>query len=433
MDSKLKEKIISYRREFHKYPELGWREIRTTARIAEILDKLGFENLKVGIEAVDTKAIIELVKLNEDEKREEMNRAISQGADKGWVEKTKGYPGVVAEFDSGIEGPVVAFRFDIDALPDLQPAIKGYRPFDENFISQNENIVHSCGHDGHVAIGLGLAEEIMNNKGKLKGKVRLLFQPAEEYYSGADSMIFKGYLDDVDYLFTMHIGLSHEGRPLPSHSIVGGCNDFLSCNQYDVYFEGVSAHPCGASQEGKNALLAACTAALNIHAIAPHEEGLLRVNVGEIHAGTSPNTIAPNALIKIEFRGENNNISKYAKDRVLAIIDGAAKMYDVKYRIVDYGEIPTAQSDKECIEIVKEAAKKVEWFEKIYDLGNVGGSDDATVMMQRVQQRGGKATYLGLGADVNAPLHNSQFDFDEEVLIAGVELCLNILKITSSS
>jgi len=328
MDTGFRQRIIGYRREFHKYPELGWREIRTTARIAEILDELGFDNLKVGPDAVDTNAILEIIRLKNDEKREEMDRAINQGADTGWVEKTKGYPGVVAEFDSGLEGPVVAFRFDIDALPDMEPSIKGYRPFDENFISQNENVVHACGHDGHIAIGLGLAEKIMSNKEKLKGKVKLLFQPAEEYYSGADSMVAKGYLDDVDYLFTMHIGLSYEGKPLPSHSIVGGCNDFLSCNQYDVYFEGVSAHPCGASQEGKNALLAACTAALNIHAIAPHEEGLLRVNVGEIHAGTSPNTIAPNALIKIEFRGENNNISKYAYDSTILANGFSPVCYD---------------------------------------------------------------------------------------------------------
>lgn len=427
----LREKVVSYRREFHKYPEIAWREIRTTARIAEILVGLGYENLKVGSEAVDKDAILDIIRLTNEEKEIEMKRAIEQGADVKWVERTNGYPGVVAELDTGKKGPVVAFRFDIDALVDLEPSEKGYRPYEENYISVNKNNVHACGHDGHTAMGLGLAEELMKNKDEFIGKIRLLFQPAEEYYSGAESMVAKGYLDDVDYLYTLHIGLSHEGKPLTSNSIAAGSSDFLSDNQFDVYFEGKSAHPCGASQEGKNALLAACTAALNIHSIAPHEEGLLRVNVGEIHAGTSINTIAPNALIKVEFRGENNNISKYAKERVLTIIDSAAKMYDLKYNIVDYGEIPTAKSDRESIEIVKRAAAKTKWFENIYDEGNVGGSDDATVMMKRVQDKGGKAIYIGLGADINAPLHNCKFDFDEDVLIAGVELFVNIIKETN--
>lgn len=114
----------------------------------------------------------------------------------------------------------------------------------------------------------------------------------------------KGHLDDVMNFIAVHIALSAENKPLPSHTIACGCRDFLSDRQLDVYLEGKAAHPCGASQEGKNALLAACSAALNIHSIAPHEEGLCRVNVGEIHAGVCANTIAPNAMMRIEYRGQ---------------------------------------------------------------------------------------------------------------------------------
>ena len=101
----------------------------------------------------------------------------------------------------------------------------------------------------------------------------------------------------MNYFIAMHVALSAENRPLPSHTICCGCKDFLSDRELDVTFHGRAAHPCGAAQEGKNALLAACSAALNIHAIAPHEEGLCRVNVGELHAGVAPNTIAPNACL----------------------------------------------------------------------------------------------------------------------------------------
>ncbi len=420
--------IIKYRREFHKYPEIGWREYRTTARIAEILQEIGFENIKVGKDAVDIYSIVDAVKLTEDECKYEMKRAVEQGANVNWVLKTEGYTGVVAEFNSGKKGPVIGFRFDIDALPYEEPKEIGFKPFDEGYISDNSKKVHACAHDGHTAIGLGLAEEIIKNKSNIKGKIKLFFQPAEETFSGAESIVAKGHLDDVDYFVGMHIAVSSNNLPLLSKSIACGCNDFLSVRQIDVYYEGKSAHPCGASHEGKNALLAACTAALNLHSIAPHEEGLFRVNVGEIHAGVVANTIAPNALMKVEYRGENENISKYAKSRVETIIDSAAKMYDLKYHIKDYGEVPTAKSDVEMMNKVREAAKKISYYEYICDYGNVSGSDDASVMMRKVQSNGGKSVYIGLGANVTEPVHNARFDFDEEILSPAVELCLNIIK-----
>ncbi|MCT4605947.1 MAG: amidohydrolase [Marinisporobacter sp.] len=428
MDKNFEKKIIGYRREFHKYAETSWKEFRTTARIAEVLNSLGYNNLKMGLEVVDPNIIIVPVRLNKEEKEIEMKRAVKQGAKEEWVKKTKGYPGLVVELDTGIDGPTTAFRFDIDALCNYEIHEKGHRPYDEGFASVNENSVHACGHDGHTAIGLGLAEKIIGKKEELKGVIKLIFQPSEEGGPGAASMVKKGVVDTVDYLFTMHLCLSHEGKPLPSNTLAAGCSDFLSIKGYDVYFEGNAAHPCGASQEGKNALLAACTAALNIHSIAPHEEGLFRVNVGEIHAGVGRNTIAPNAHIKLEVRGENDNITEYGKNRILTILESAANMYDLKYELIDYGGTPSGNSDEHMIELVKEAAETVEWFKEIYDYGNVGGSDDATVMMKRVQERGGEAVYFGIGADSSQPLHNCKFDFDENALIATIDLCMNLIK-----
>ncbi len=428
MNNKQLEDAIAYRREFHKYPEIGWKEIRTSARIAEILTDMGFEEIYMGKDAVDIDAIIEPVRLSEEERNVEMERAIRQGANEIFVRRTNGYPGVVAVFDTKVDGPTIAFRADIDALPYEEPEIKGYRPYDEGYISINKGAVHACGHDGHTAIILGLAEEIMKNKKELKGKIKLLFQPAEETFSGAESVVSKGHLDDVDYFVGIHLAISAENKPLTSNTIACGCDDFLSDCQLDVHYEGKSAHPAGASQEGKNALLAACTAALNLHSIAPHEEGLFRINVGEVHAGVAANTIAPNALVRVEYRGENNEIASYGRKRVMTIIDAAANMYDLKCNIVDYGEVPTAKSDREIMDIVKQSAEKVEWFRKIHYVGNVGGTDDATVMMKKVQENGGKATYIGLGTNVTAPVHNANFDFDEEVIPASIKLLSNLVR-----
>ena len=420
-------KFIEYRREFHKYPENGWREIRTSARIAEILTEMGYDCL-MGPDAVNTDTVGKFVRPDEAERKENMERALRQGAKAEFVERTKGWPGVVAELDTGREGPVTAFRFDIDCLPYDEPQTEGYRPFDEGYNSCNPESDHACGHDAHTAMGLGIASALQEKKEQLKGKIRLLFQPAEETFNGAQSMIDKGHLDDVQNFIAMHVALSAENRPLPSHTICCGCKDFLSDRQLDVTFHGRAAHPCGAAQEGKNALLAACSAALNIHAIAPHEEGLCRVNVGELHAGIAINTIAPNALMKVEYRGQTPDIAAYVGKRVFDVLDGSAKAYDMTYTYDDYGEVPAGKSDDAMMEIIERAAKKIPWFEKIYFEGNVGGTDDAAAMINKVQSNGGIATYIGIGTDTTQPVHNPEFDIDEDCIPVAIELCMNALE-----
>lgn len=419
--------LVSYRREFHKYPENGWREFRTSARVAEILTGLGY-TVAMGPDVIETASVGEPERLSEECVRAEMERAVRQGAKQEFVDRTQGWPGVMAVLDTGREGPVSAMRFEMDCLPYEEPAKEGYRPYDEGYLSQNPQSVHACGHDGHTAIGLGIAEELMNRKGQLRGKIKLFFQPAEETFYGAQSIVDKGHLDDVKHFIAVHIALSAENKPLPSHTIACGCRDFLSDRQLDVYLEGKAAHPCGASQEGKNALLAACSAALNIHSIAPHEEGLCRVNVGEIHAGVCANTIAPNAMMRIEYRGQKPSISAYAGKRIFDILDGTAKAYDLQYHYVDYGEVPAGASDYEMMSVVERAAKKVPWFQTVYYEGNVGGTDDAAAMLAKVQQNGGTGTYVGIGADTTNTVHHPEFDFDEDCLQAAMEVCMYALE-----
>ena len=419
--------LTEYRREFHKYPENGWREFRTSARVAEILTGMGYD-VAMGPDVIEPGSVGEPERLSEEQIRQEMERAVRQGADPAFVERTQGWPGVMAVLDTGREGPVSAMRFEMDCLPYDEPQRPGYRPCDEGYLSCNPQSVHACGHDGHTAIGLGIAAELMKRKGELKGKIKLFFQPAEETFYGAQSIVDKGHLDDVMNFIAVYIALSAENKPLPSHTIACGCRDFLSDRQLDVYLEGKAAHPCGASQEGKNALLAACSAALNIHSIAPHEEGLCRVNVGEIHAGVCANTIAPNAMMRIEYRGQKPAISEYAGQRIFDILEGTAKAYDLKYHYVDYGEVPAGASDYAMMEVVQRAAKKVPWFQTVYFEGNVGGTDDAAVMLTKVQQNGGIGSYVGIGADTTGPVHNPEFDFDEDCLQAAVDVCVYALE-----
>ena len=419
-------KFIEYRREFHRYPELGWREIRTSARIAEILENMGYTCL-MGTDVINENTL-SFEMLSDDEKKAEQERAIAQGAKPEYVKRTGGYPGVIAELDTGREGSVTALRFDIDCLPYQEPQKEGYRPFDENYISCNQERVHACGHDAHTAMGLGLAQALMERKDALKGKIRMIFQPAEETYYGAQSIVDKGHLDDVRNFISVHVALTANGYPLPSNTICCGCKDFVSDCQLDVTFKGKAAHPCGASQEGKNALLAACTAALNLHTIAPHEAGLCRVNVGVLNAGVVANTIPPNAFMSVEYRGQNKEISSYARKRVFDVLDGASRSYDLEYSVKDFGEIPASQSDDAMMEVIRRAAEKVTWFEKIYFEGSIGGTDDAAVMMNKVQENGGIATYAGIGTNTTQPVHNAEFDLDEDAIPAAIDMLTHAIE-----
>ena len=365
-----------------------------------------------------------------DELEKQMSRALMQCEDSELIKKMSYLTGAIGILDTGKPGPCIAYRFDIDSVDLTESKIISHKPVKEGFASINEEFCHACGHDGHTAIGLGFAEKLMELKNILTGKYILIFQPAEEGGGGAKSIVAKGFLDKVDYFFTLHLGLGKNGVPLRSGEIAGGCNDFLDNQRYDVAFEGKAAHPCGDSHKGNNAILAACTACLNLHAIAPHGKGMTRVNVGLLSGGIGRNTIAPNAQFKFEIRGDSDETAEYMKKRAFEIIEGAAKMHDIKYKTKYAGSTPSAKSDIELVRIIEDAAKDIPFFKKFYNEANIGGSDDATEMMRRVQANGGKVTYFALGCNFTATLHHGEFDFDESVMFPGIELLLNAAKKT---
>ena len=146
-------KLSEYRREFHKYPENGWHEFRTSARVAEILTGMGYE-VAMGPDVIEPASVGEPERLTQEQVKAEMERAVAQGANPDFVARTNGWPGVMAVLDTGRPGPVSAMRFEIDCLPYDEPQKAGYRPFDEGYLSCNPQSVHACGHDGHTAIGL---------------------------------------------------------------------------------------------------------------------------------------------------------------------------------------------------------------------------------------------------------------------------------------
>ncbi|MFQ9867865.1 MAG: M20/M25/M40 family metallo-hydrolase [Bilophila wadsworthia] len=192
--------------------------------------------------------------------------------------------GFWADLDCG-SGPVTAFRFDMDCNEVAECAEESHRPVREG--SSRWPGRCACGHDGHAAVGLGLAEVLVSIRRHLRGRIRLIFQPAEEGARGALPMSEAGAVDGVDVLFGFHIGFKAEGPG----SLICGTQGFLATTKRDVLFSGVPAHAGAAPEEGKDALLAACSAVVNLHAISRNGKGGTRIAVGRLEGGEARNVI----------------------------------------------------------------------------------------------------------------------------------------------
>src|SRR5699024_4079408 len=138
------------------------------------------------------------------------------------------------------------------------------------------------------------------------------------------SVVEKGWLDDVDYFFSGHLGI----RNLPVGTVSAGTTDFLASSKFDVKFTGKSAHAGVEPDSGNNSLLAASAAALNLNAIARHGKGRTRINTGTLSAGSGRNVIADTAFMEIETRGETTELNHYMYNKAKTVIQAAADMYE---------------------------------------------------------------------------------------------------------
>ncbi|MCJ7623682.1 MAG: M20/M25/M40 family metallo-hydrolase, partial [Anaerolineaceae bacterium] len=178
----IEQKVIAYRRDFHKYAEAGWTEFRTASLVARRLTDLGY-TIKIGPEVIREDARMGVPSPVELENH--WQRAKAQGADPEYIDVLRGgFPGVVGILRNG-SGPTIGMRFEMDALGVDESQQGTHRPFREGFSSVNPNVMHACGHDSHTATGLAVAEILMQLKEELRGTVKLIFQPAEEGVRGA--------------------------------------------------------------------------------------------------------------------------------------------------------------------------------------------------------------------------------------------------------
>ena len=191
----IKDSIIHWRRDFHQYPELAFNEYRTGDVIAKELRSMGLE-----------------------------------------PKEKVGKTGVTADLECG-DGPVIAIRADMDALP-----IEETSGLD--FSSKNKGVMHACGHDGHMAMLLGAAKILSENRNKYNGTVRFIFQPAEEGEGGARYMIDDGCLNGVDEIYGIHVW---NYQPVGEVGVKDG-PVLAAADMFDIKVRGIGGH--GAAPQG---------------------------------------------------------------------------------------------------------------------------------------------------------------------------------------
>ena len=473
-------RTVVYRRLFHKYPEPGWLTFFATIFIAEHLEKAGFKVL-VGREILKDEKRMDPPTEEETALWEQrvVKLAIEQGIAEDkvatWITRMDHRTGIVAILDTKREGKTKAFRFDMDALTVAESMDVDRVPVKEQFVSQYQGVCHACGHDGHMALGLTFAEylaeqvkqkqhgnlehcvenqvkqhgrsidcvdrtsagEAISNgnvskfnetiadlsgsvAGKICGRYMFIFQPAEEGVRGAFAFRHQWNFGKIDELYCCHIGFA------PEDTFVAGAKGFLATSKFDVTFTGKSAHAGLAPERGRNALLAAAKATMDMQVFPRPKTGITRLNVGKMEAGEARNTIPAHAKMIVETRGETGELNTYMKEQALSCIERVAKEYGVTYEVQFQGESVSAASDEALSQKVLAVAKSTGCFLDYMLTKDFGASDDGAVFMDMVEQQSGKAVYMLLGTRIRGLHHESVFDFDESVLDKGFTLYKNI-------
>jgi aminobenzoyl-glutamate utilization protein A len=413
-----RDRLVALRREFHRHPEPAWREFFTTARIVEELEAIGVDELYVGADALDGDARMAVPE--DAELADWAERARDTGVDDATLERMAGgFTGCVAVVDCG-PGPTVGLRVDIDGLPRAESTDDDHHPASEGFRSET-GAMHACGHDGHATIGLGVIEAIRDSS--FAGTLKVFFQPAEEVIGGGKAMAASEHVDDVDYLYALHLGLDH-----PTGEVVAGIDGFLAVEHLDVTFEGAPGHAGAKPEEGRNAMQAMAAAVQNMYGISRHSDGATRVNAGVVEGGTASNIIPEDVRAQVEVRGETTELKDYMSERVRDVVAGAARMHDCEFDVELGGQAPSATSDQALVDFVQDAAGGTDGVTSVVERDDLGGSEDATFLMQSVQDRGGLACYVGVGTDHPGGHHTATFDVDEDSLPIGVDVVVGAIE-----
>ena len=368
-------KLVQWRRQFHIQPELGFQEQATGAFIAKTLTEIGIPH-QTGIART----------------------------------------GIVATITSPYPGPVLAIRSDIDALPIQEENEVPYR-------SQNNGIMHACGHDGHTAIALGTADYLWHHRHDFKGTVKIIFQPAEESPGGAKSMIDEGVLKNpnVDAIIGLHLW---NNFPLGTLGISSGpLMAAVECFRLDIFGKG--GHGAIPHQTVDSVVVSAQIVNALQTIVSRNVDPLdsVVVTVGELHAGTKLNVIADKARMSGTVRYFNPNLKGYFGRRIEAIIAGICQTFGATYELDYWWLYPPVINDEKIADLVRSVAiDMIETPAAIISYYQTMGGEDMSFFLQEIP-----GCYFFLGSanqdkGFTYPHHHPRFDFDETALLMGVEI-----------
>jgi amidohydrolase len=370
----LAEEMSARRRDFHRHPELGFQEFRTSEIVARELNQLGFE-VRTGV----------------------------------------GKTGVVGLLEGDKPGPTVLMRFDMDALPIHEANATDY-------VSETPGVMHACGHDGHTAMGLAVAKMLMPLRADMAGTLKFVFQPAEEGLGGAEAMVKDGVLSDPrpDRSLSMHVW---NDFPLGwIAATTGAC--MAASERFVITLQGKGGH--GASPYlAKDPVAAAAqivTALQSIVARNVNAQESAVVSVTAINAGDAFNVIPDTAVLRGTIRTFNPAVRDLILRRVPEIVEGIARAMECPATLELRSVTAAVTNDAAMAAEVRSLAESMPGVTKVLDDSRTMGSEDMALMMDDIP-----GCYFFVGSanaerDLNYPHHHPRFDIDERVLVQGAAL-----------
>lgn len=390
--------LRAQRRAFHENPELGWQEIETTAAIVADLTQSGYDVIH-----------------GPDFLKDAPRTGLSPDPIPG-----EGDTGCIALYDTGRPGPTVCMRVDIDALP-INEAGGNHAPAAQGFASAKPGLMHSCGHDGHTAIGLATARMIRPLLHTGAGKLKLLFQPAEEGGRGGRAVAEAGWMDDVDLFFAIHLGLG-----VPSGHAAFAVHGLLANSRYNVTLKGRASHAGKTPEGGRNTLLAAAQMVQGLHAMAQSSRPGIRVNVGTLQSGTAVNIVPEETVFSFEMRAEQTQDLEDLRQRCRAFVEATAAAHGIECHL-EQGSFVSGWSNPADVAAWGEGVNAATGAFATLPSHFFGASEDAATLAERVAARGGTGGVFVLGADLADEHHTPHFDFDEAALRPSALLCAGLV------
>jgi amidohydrolase len=370
----LHEALRATRRDLHTHPELGYQEVRTSNIVKERLESLGYD-VKTGIATT----------------------------------------GILATKRGTAKGKTVLLRFDMDALPIEEQNDIPYR-------SQTRGVMHACGHDAHVAIGLGVAEVLAETT--FAGTLNLMFQPAEEGLGGALKMIEAGSLEGVDEAYGLHVSSAH---PTGTLAVCEGA--FMgSTDRLTIQVKGQGGH-AALPHQTVDAVVAASHLVVALQSIIsrnldPQEAGV--ITLGQASAGTAGNIVAGEAVLRGTLRCFTPQVRALLERRVREVCAGIGAAHNARIEVTIERGVNPVINDKRAAQRVINVASKLLGINNVDTTWRTLIGEDFSEVLARVP---GCFFFLGARDDsrnLNSPHHSPTFDIDEACLPLGVALLSEI-------